>query len=201
MSDPIAGWYPDAAVPGQQRYWDGTQWTEHVAPLAPGAFPSAFPTAVRYAHWGQRVGAYLIDGLVTAIPAIAAAILIEANTTTVEVGGITYTTETPGSGVWTIAIVLFLSTLGLVIWNLFIRQGTTGYSVGKQVVGIKLVREATGQPIGGGLAFGRYILHILDGIPLYLGYLWPIWDAKKQTFADKLANTVVIVEPRRQPSS
>ena len=25
------GWYPQG---GQQRYWDGTQWTEHTAPLA-----------------------------------------------------------------------------------------------------------------------------------------------------------------------
>lgn len=28
-----AGWYPDAVQPGQQRYWDGQQWTEHVAPM------------------------------------------------------------------------------------------------------------------------------------------------------------------------
>ena len=29
-----AGWYPDAVQPGQVRYWDGQQWTEHVAPMA-----------------------------------------------------------------------------------------------------------------------------------------------------------------------
>lgn len=26
-----AGWYPDPTAPGQQRYWDGMQWTEHTA--------------------------------------------------------------------------------------------------------------------------------------------------------------------------
>lgn len=31
MSDP--GWYPDTRNAGIQRYWDGQQWTEHVAPL------------------------------------------------------------------------------------------------------------------------------------------------------------------------
>ena len=31
---PPANWYPDPEVPGQQRYWDGAQWTEHRAPGA-----------------------------------------------------------------------------------------------------------------------------------------------------------------------
>ncbi len=32
MSTP-AGWYPDPQADGQQRYWDGSAWTEHQAPL------------------------------------------------------------------------------------------------------------------------------------------------------------------------
>ncbi len=27
-----ANWYPDPTTPGQLRYWDGSAWTEHVAP-------------------------------------------------------------------------------------------------------------------------------------------------------------------------
>jgi uncharacterized protein len=26
------GWYPDPTVPGQQRWWDGQRWSEHIAP-------------------------------------------------------------------------------------------------------------------------------------------------------------------------
>jgi uncharacterized RDD family membrane protein YckC len=36
---PPEGWYPNPANPEQQRWWDGQQWTEHVAvgaPMAPG---------------------------------------------------------------------------------------------------------------------------------------------------------------------
>ena len=43
MADlPAAGWYPDPEQPGQQRYWDGQQWTEHRAPLegGPGQQPA-----------------------------------------------------------------------------------------------------------------------------------------------------------------
>lgn len=38
-----AGWYPDPTVPGQQRYWDGTTWTAHVAPGQQGALVPAQP--------------------------------------------------------------------------------------------------------------------------------------------------------------
>jgi len=32
-----AGWYPDPDNAGQQRYWDGSAWTENFAPAAPAA--------------------------------------------------------------------------------------------------------------------------------------------------------------------
>ena len=34
-----AGWYPDPQNPGQQRYWDGTQWTQSAAPAAVAGAP------------------------------------------------------------------------------------------------------------------------------------------------------------------
>lgn len=47
MTDPTnvpAGWYDDGR--GQRRYWDGTQWTEHTAPLATAGAPTgAWTTA------------------------------------------------------------------------------------------------------------------------------------------------------------
>jgi hypothetical protein len=46
------------------------------------------------------------------------------------------------------------------------------------------------------MSFVRYIAHVLDSIPCYLGYLWPLWDAKRQTFADKVIGTVVIEQPK-----
>jgi hypothetical protein len=28
-----AGWYPDPSMSGTQRYWNGTGWTDHAAPI------------------------------------------------------------------------------------------------------------------------------------------------------------------------
>ena len=71
----------------------------------------------------------------------------------------------------------------------------TGYTIGKGLLGIRLISESTGQPIGAGMAFVRDLAHTLDGFA-YIGYLWPLWDGKRQTFADKLLKTIVVNQPK-----
>ncbi len=34
-----AGWYPEVTRQGTQRYWDGSRWTEHLAPLSEAQQP------------------------------------------------------------------------------------------------------------------------------------------------------------------
>ena len=57
---------------------------------------------------------------------------------------------------------------------------------------VAALREETGQPIGTLNAFLRDICHIIDGIICYIGYLFPLWDPKRQTIADKIMKTVVV---------
>ncbi|OJX64132.1 MAG: hypothetical protein BGO95_02530 [Micrococcales bacterium 73-13] len=50
-----AGWYEDGVTAGQERYWDGTQWTDQFRPLAPAApvvepTPAAAPAAAPTAY-------------------------------------------------------------------------------------------------------------------------------------------------------
>lgn len=40
------------------------------------------------------------------------------------------------------------------------------------------------------------MIDFINAIPCYLGYLWPAWDAKKQTFTDKIVSSVVIKVPK-----
>ena len=85
------------------------------------------------------------------------------------------------------------------IWNRVIQQGRTGQSVGKMAMKIVLVSSRTGNPVGAGTAFIREIAHIVDGF-FYLGYLWPLWDRRRQTLADKLVGTVVAKQVRQAQS-
>jgi uncharacterized RDD family membrane protein YckC len=136
------------------------------------------------ANWLQRVGAFLIDWVIAAIPALIAVAIV----------GQTSDSGSASGGAVLIASLLYLVSAGVHIYNRWIMQGRTGQSWGKQALSLKLLRMDNGQPIGGGMAFVRDIAHILDGLPCYIGYLWPIWDNRRQTFADKIVQTVVIAD-------
>lgn len=89
-------------------------------------------------------------------------------------------------------IVLWFASLGYAIWNWGYRQGKTGSTIGKGVMKFKVVSETTGQPIGFGMSIVRQLAHALDGFACYVGYLWPLWDDKRQTFADKIMKTICV---------
>jgi len=72
------------------------------------------------------------------------------------------------------------------------REGATGQTPGKRIVGIRLLKEQDGSTLGFGLALGRRFAHALDSFACFIGWLWPLWDPKNQTFADKLVRSVVI---------
>ncbi len=167
-------------------------------PPAGPAYGQAFPAAPAYAAygqpgayagpelagWGTRVGAYLVDILVMDIPLVIGYVVFLAAANS----------SSSGSGAAGGSLVYLLGSLvsfGLWIWNRGIKQGGTGQSVGKKALGIRLVKEADGQPLGVGMSLLRDIVHIVDGF-FYLGYLWPLWDPKKQTFADKILSTLSI---------
>ena len=125
--------------------------------------------AYQYSDWIHRVGAYLVD--------VAPIIVLEI------IGGITGST----AFIYLVALV----ALGWTIYNRWYLGGQ-GQSFGKKTLGIMLVSEDTGQPIGTLNAFLRDICHFVDGIICYIGFLFPLWDAKRQTLADKIMKTVVV---------
>jgi len=89
-------------------------------------------------------------------------------------------------------IITWLLSIAYIVWNYGYRQGTTGSSIGKSIMKFKVVSEKTGQPIGFGLSIVRQLAHIIDGAICYIGYLFPLWDAKRQTIADKIMTTVCL---------
>ncbi|WP_331769436.1 RDD family protein (plasmid) [Embleya sp. NBC_00888] len=147
------------------------------------------------ASWGRRAGGYVIDCVIFTLvmaPMYGGVLWVGNKTTEYEDVDGTITTEYDG-GSAPISLIAAGAALVLLfaLWQCH-RQGKTGQTIGKSVVDIRVVRIRDGQPTGFWLSFGRYFAHILDTLPCYLGWLWPAWDDKKQTFADKICSTVVI---------
>ena len=157
------------------------------------------PARVPYAGWWARVVALLIDslfGAVTSAPAIVGYyMLLDGTQTVVDEFGV-QTLEFVEVDPAAVALIAIGAVTGFAfyVWNICLRQGRTGYSLGKSAMGIQLLSESSGAPIGAGRSFVRDLAHTLDSF-CYIGYLWPIWDRKKQTFADKVMRTIVIVQP------
>lgn len=60
---PPAGWYP-TEVPGEQRWWDGQQWTEHrTAKAQPAPAPSLWGRANQYLSLGMGLSYTLLGAL------------------------------------------------------------------------------------------------------------------------------------------
>ncbi len=90
----------------------------------------------------------------------------------------------------TLVVVLGYLALLAYFWvYLPYMEGTTGQTIGKRMQNIRTVSAETGQPVGFGLAFVRYLL---NGIVCSLGWLLPFVDSAKQTLGDKVSKGITI---------
>ena len=91
-----------------------------------------------------------------------------------------------------LAGLFVLLWFGVAIWYYGWNQGRTGQTLGKRALSIEAVDERTLAPLGPGRGIGRYFAHILSALPLFLGYLWPLWDDRNQAFHDKIVGSLVV---------
>jgi uncharacterized RDD family membrane protein YckC len=157
------------------------------------------PYRVRYASWGRRALGFLVDGFLGAVAAIPfligyAMLIGDSHWVTDASGQHVRSLDPSGSTIGMLVLGAVIS-LAFYVYNSVLRQGRTGYSLGKTVVGIRLLKLSTGEPMGPAMCFVRQLAHYVDSLLCYLGWFWPIWDAKRQTFADKLVGTVVVIQP------
>ncbi|MFD6445474.1 RDD family protein [Promicromonospora sp. NPDC060204] len=159
--------------------------------VAPDVAPDVAPAPVAavdgpaYATWGQRVVAALLDD---AILAGVTWLTLGANFSPVT---LTPGFRAAGAENWGRGPLVLIPVAALVA--LLVLQGTTGWTPGKLVLGIRVVREEEHRPAGLWRTPARWVLHVLDAI-LLIGYLRPLWHAKRQTFADSIVRTVVVRE-------
>jgi uncharacterized RDD family membrane protein YckC len=161
---------------------------------APPGYGTGLPPGVELASWGQRAVALLLDGLFSTLLFIPGVIVIAIGAASEDDDG---SVNVVSGTLLAIGIALCVAAIVVGIWNVGWRTGKHGWSWGKQVMKIKLVRLADGVPPGGGVGLGRYLVRTLlgnisFGIYTLLTYLWPLWDERKQSLDDKIFSTLVV---------
>lgn len=69
---------------------------------------------------------------------------------------------------------------------------SSGQTIGKMIMGLKVVHGESGELLDPGTAVLRYVGYYVSAIPLFLGFLWVLWDPNKEGFHDKIAKTRVV---------
>lgn len=69
--------------------------------------------------------------------------------------------------------------------------GAYGQTFGKMAFRIRVVNE-DGSPIGYGRAFLRWLSYFLCDATLYIGYLWALFDKRRQGLHDRVCRTIVV---------
>lgn len=112
-----------------------------------------------------RLGSWLIDGIVIAIPNLFVAPYVR-------LGGI----RIEGFPAWLpYAIVTY----------------SLGASLGMRAAHLSMVNASGAKP-GWGRGTGRALASVLSALPLGLGFFWAIWDPEHRTWHDHLAGTWVV---------
>jgi uncharacterized RDD family membrane protein YckC len=168
-------WYPPEQAPGYQApAGDVSGGT----PGATGAVSSQWGTL---ADWPQRALGIVIDwAFLVVIWIVGYIIVVILSQISGALGALFFLV------LWLFEVVSWLY-MGYLV-------GVNGRSPGMALMGLKCVGDESGQIIGGGTGVIRSIAHIVDSIICYIGWLFPLWDTKRQTIADKIMKTVVLTD-------
>lgn len=133
------------------------------------------------APWHLRAGAFAVD-ILPGLAVVATMVLV---CFTVAPRGVWWWLGASAGGA---AILLMLANRSLL-------PAVTGWTVGRALFGIAVAR-GNGETIGPWGLLLRDLAHLLDTVSV-VGWLWPLWDSGRRTFADMLLRTEV---RRREPT-
>lgn len=140
-------------------------------------------TPMPLASWPARAGAITVDILPGLGVIVTTALLA-------------LTAPADGWVRWMFIVALAV-TFFLMAANRLVLPVATGWTLGRALFGIA-VRRADGRPVGVLRVTGRELAHLLDTLAVFVGWLWPLWDRRRRTFADLLAGTEVYRVERPQ---
>ena len=169
---------------------ESDNWQPPVPPTFSTESETPFQQEPR-AGFGWRFLAHLCDGLnslIVAIPFQLIGLLVSDSSSTSDADGFALF---PGLGGGSYDIWSVLGTIAtflvLAYWI-----GSRGGSPLRVRLGVLVLDQNDGSFIGTKRAVYRGLMGYVSQLALLLGYLWMLWDPNKQTWHDKVAQSVVV---------
>jgi Mce-associated membrane protein len=100
---------------------------------------------------------------------------------------------------WWVSLSILIGAALLTMANRVVFPVVFGWSLGRALFGTEVV-EPNGSSVAVGRLMAREFAHLLDTFSVFVGWLWPLWDPRRRTFADLLLRTEVQwAQPDRRP--
>ncbi len=139
------------------------------------------PVALEVHVTGRRVLATIVDAIIFSVYFWVLAMLFGTSST--EAGGISLSLGGLGTLLYLVGVFAYYLLL----------EGYLGQTVGKMLLGIKVVREDNGGVPGLGAAALRTVLRLIDGLFLYaVAFVSVLASQKNRRLGDMVGKTLVV---------
>ncbi len=183
-----AGWMPLTSVPGVGvgSVSGGETGGGAFVPTPPvyaTSSTNAFAQSTAYGGFWIRLLAYLIDGVILAIPGFIVGVVLGG---VMRIGGTDNGSASAASGLGGLINLVLGFLYFTLLWSSAMQA-----SLGQKVCGLKVITTAGGQ-LSYLNAVGRYFALLLSFMILFIGVIMVAFTERKQGLHDMLAGTYVI---------
>ena len=173
--------------PGSGSYEDrpGHQPTEPLGgPAPPTAEPGGPPSEALAGFW-RRLAAAFLDWLLIGIVAAAIGELFGVEPPSPPATGANGVNVQfqPAPGPFILVELAYFT---------YFHATSAGQSIGNKILGIRVLDAATGRSLPYVRAFVRALMSNLSALPCFLGFFWMLWEPRKRTWHDIVADSLVV---------
>jgi uncharacterized RDD family membrane protein YckC len=152
-------------------------------PSAPPAFAAAGPPREALAGFWRRLVSAFLDWLLIGILAAAIGDLFGVETPAPPAQGDGFNFQLAGTGPFILVELAYFT---------YFHATSAGQSMGNKILGIRVLDADTGRALPYARAFVRALMSNLSALPCFLGFLWMLWEPRKRTWHDMVANSLVV---------
>jgi uncharacterized RDD family membrane protein YckC len=152
-------------------------------PSAAPAFAATGPPREALAGFWRRLIAAFLDWLLIGILAAAIGDLFGVEAPSPPAQGDGFNFQLAGTGPF------ILVELAYFTW---FHATSAGQSIGNKILGIRVLDATTGRSLPYARAFVRALMSNLSALPCFLGFFWMLWEPRKRTWHDIVADSLVV---------